>query len=231
MLNEIELLVALRGETCIIHMKDYEVGEDYVHMVMECGEQDLAQALQRKQVRSLRGVWKAMMEAVQVVHEKRVVHGDLKPANFLMVNKELKLIDFGIAKQIESNDTTNIVRDNAIGTLNYMAPEAFVGNQGTRKGDQGLKLGRQSDIWSLGCILYQMVYGRPPFHAFKNTIQKMQAITNPNLCVEFPSTGPAGSVEKDLIDVMRQTLQRDPSKRPTIPELKRHPWLVPPKAR
>ena len=42
----------------------------------------------------------------QVVHEKRVVHGDLKPANFLMVNKELKLIDFGIAKQIESNDTS-----------------------------------------------------------------------------------------------------------------------------
>ena len=51
MLNEIELLVALRGETSIIHMKDYEVGDDYVHMVMECGEQDLAQALQRKQVR------------------------------------------------------------------------------------------------------------------------------------------------------------------------------------
>ncbi len=57
------------------------------------------------------------------------MHGDLKPANFLMVHKELKLIDFGIAKQIESNDTTNIVRDNAIGTLNYMAPEAFTGNQ------------------------------------------------------------------------------------------------------
>ena len=73
------------------------------------------------------------------------------------VNKELKLIDFGIAKRIESNDTTNIVRDNAIGTLNYMAPEAFVGNQGSRKNNESLKLGRQSDIWSLGCILYQMV--------------------------------------------------------------------------
>lgn len=51
-LNEIELLVALRGESSIIHMQDFEVGEDYVHMVMECGEQDLAQALQRKQVRA-----------------------------------------------------------------------------------------------------------------------------------------------------------------------------------
>ena len=228
-LNEIELLVALRGERSIIHMKDYEVGPDYVHMVMECGEQDLAQALQRKQVRSLRGVWKAMIDAVQVVHEKRVVHGDLKPANFLMVNKELKLIDFGIAKRIESNDTTNIVRDNAIGTLNYMAPEAFVGNQGPRRGNDGLKLGRQSDIWSLGCILYQMVYGRPPFHAFKNAIQKMQAITNREHKIEFPATGPAGNVEKDLIDVMKRTLERDPARRPTIPELRQHPWLVPPK--
>ena len=276
-LNEIELLVGLRGQTSIIHMKDYEIGRDYVHMVMECGEQDLAQALQRRQVKSLRGVWKAMMEAVEVVHEKRVVHGDLKPANFLMVNKELKLIDFGIAKRIESNDTTNIVRDNAIGTLNYMAPEAFVGNQGSRKNNESLKLGRQSDIWSLGCILYQMVclcsrvcvgvcrcvcacmyagtrpqavpcrqmdrdmhvsmykheylqvYGRPPFHNLKNTIQKMQAITNREHKIEFPATGPAGNVEKDLIDVMRRTLERDPAKRPTIPELKRHPWLVPPK--
>lgn len=50
----------------------------------------------------------------QVVHEERVVHGDLKPANFLMVRKELKLIDFGIAKRIESDNTTNIIRENAV---------------------------------------------------------------------------------------------------------------------
>ena len=50
----------------------------------------------------------------KVVHEERVVHGDLKPANFLMVKKDLKLIDFGIAKRIESDNTTNIIRDNAV---------------------------------------------------------------------------------------------------------------------
>jgi len=228
--NEIELLLRLRGHSCIIHMEDYEIGDDYVYMVMECGDQDLAQALQKRQVRSLRGVWRAMIDSVQVVHDERVVHGDLKPANFLMVKKELKLIDFGIAKSIEGNDTTNIVRDNAIGTLNYMAPEAFLGNQGAamgRKMDGSLKLGRPSDVWSMGCILYQMVYGKPPFHNLKNTVHKMQAITSASHQIEFPSTGASGPVEPELLSVLKTTLERDPAKRPTIPQLRSHPWLVP----
>lgn len=64
-----------------------------------------------------------MLEAVQVVHDQRIVHSDLKPANFLLVDGQLKLIDFGIAKAI-NNDTTNIQREHQIGTLSYMAPEA-----------------------------------------------------------------------------------------------------------
>ena len=54
-----------------------------------------------------------MLEAVHTIHEERVVHGDLKPANFVCIQGRLKLIDFGIAKAI-SNDTTNIVRDNQV---------------------------------------------------------------------------------------------------------------------
>lgn len=58
-----------------------------------------------------------MLEAVHTIHEERIVHSDLKPANFLIVEGMVKLIDFGIAKAIESNDTTNIVRDNQVQTL------------------------------------------------------------------------------------------------------------------
>ena len=64
-----------------------------------------------------------MLQAVDAIHEARIVHGDLKPANFLFVNGALKLIDFGIAKVI-ANDTTNIVRDSQVGTVNFMSPEA-----------------------------------------------------------------------------------------------------------
>lgn len=73
-----------------------------------------------------------MLEAVQVIHDENVVHTDLKPANFVLVKGHLKLIDFGISKAI-ANDTTNIGRDQQIGTANYMPPEALM--------DSGMGLG------------------------------------------------------------------------------------------
>jgi len=54
-----------------------------------------------------------MLQAVHVIHEEKIVHSDLKPANFVMVKGSLKLIDFGIAKAIP-NDTTNIQREQQV---------------------------------------------------------------------------------------------------------------------
>lgn len=65
-----------------------------------------------------------MLEAVQAVHAQNVVHTDLKPANFILVKGRLKIIDFGIAKAI-ANDTVNIHRDQQVGTVSYMSPEAI----------------------------------------------------------------------------------------------------------
>lgn len=65
-----------------------------------------------------------MLQAVHAVHQENVVHTDLKPANFVLVKGRLKIIDFGIAKAI-ANDTVNIQRDQQIGTVNYMSPEAI----------------------------------------------------------------------------------------------------------
>jgi len=57
-----------------------------------------------------------MLQAVHVIHEEKIVHSDLKPANFVLVRGQLKLIDFGIANAI-ANDTTNIQRDNHVCVL------------------------------------------------------------------------------------------------------------------
>jgi serine/threonine-protein kinase TTK/MPS1 len=59
-----------------------------------------------------------MLQAVHVIHEEKIVHSDLKPANFVLVKGQLKLIDFGIANAI-ANDTTNIQRDHQVCILIY----------------------------------------------------------------------------------------------------------------
>lgn len=62
--------------------------------------------------------------AMQTVHEERMVHSDVKPANLLMVEGGLKLIDFGITRRCQS-DTTAIQRETATGTVRYMSPESI----------------------------------------------------------------------------------------------------------
>ncbi len=252
--NEIDLLNSLKGSPFIIQLEDSEVDESNmsVSMIMEAGEIDLSKVLKkRNQVNGIspffiRMIWSEMLESVDHIHEHRIVHGDLKPANFVFVKGHLKLIDFGIAKSF-SNDTTNIYRDSQIGTINYMAPEAIVAPRSdevnaSSKGSK-LKLGRASDVWSLGCILYQLVYGSPPFAAL-NTIQKLHAIPNPSYDISYPtrmttapvastagtSTGGGGNsggggdednttvwtIHEDTIDSIKACLFRDPVQRAPI---------------
>jgi len=67
-----------------------------------------------------------MLQAVHVIHEEKIVHSDLKPANFVLVKGQLKLIDFGIANAI-ANDTTNIQRDHQVRLFSLVFPHLLIG--------------------------------------------------------------------------------------------------------
>ncbi|KIY71535.1 kinase-like protein [Cylindrobasidium torrendii FP15055 ss-10] len=248
-LNEISLLKRLEGHPRIITLIDSELKQGSggtkgaLCLVLELGEIDLAKLLGERQQQGFDMVWVAyywqqMLQAVQILHDEKIVHSDLKPANFVLVKGQLKLIDFGIANAI-ANDTTNIQRDHQIGTVNYMSPEAIEIQEGMKR----IKVGRPSDVWSLGCILYQMVYGHPPFQAL-HVYQKMKAIPDESYAIDFPAyvsrpppkqlypdhsppapPKPRIALRQDVLKTMKSCLTRNPKERMTIPELLEQDWV------
>ncbi|XP_058590527.1 dual specificity protein kinase TTK isoform X3 [Neofelis nebulosa] len=222
--NEIAYLNKLQQHSDkIIRLYDYEITDQYIYMVMECGNIDLNSWLKKKKSINpweRKSYWKNMLEAVYTIHQHGIVHSDLKPANFLIVDGMLKLIDFGIANQMQP-DTTSIVKDSQVGTVNYMPPEAIKDMSSSREnGKSKSKISPKSDVWSLGCILYYMTYGKTPFQHIINQISKLHAIIDPNHEIEFPDIP-----EKDLQDVLKCCLIRDPKQRISIPELLVHPYV------
>lgn len=240
--NEIALLKKLRGQPHVIQLIDAEeaLERHEIFMVFEFGQMDLAQVIKRNSrikaktqnkkptlamdENTVRYYWEAILRCVKACHESKVIHLDLKPPNFVFVDGRLKIIDFGIAKQV-GNNTTNIIRESQVGTLNYMSPESILESNQNAPGQ--FKLARSSDVWSLGCILYQMVYGHPPFSHLK-FIQKLHSITDPNYPIAFPETAGFGN-DAALFDCLKNCLNRNPKRRPSIDHLLQHPFLHPSK--
>ncbi|KAK6090259.1 hypothetical protein P3W45_000807 [Vairimorpha bombi] len=206
LLEEIDLLKRLKDVEGIIKMIDYEVLTDNIYILLEYGESVLSTFMKNTRYSDInlhrnriKYIWQEILLIVLNIHEKRIIHGDLKPANFVFVKNKLKIIDFGISKTL-NNNTTRLDLDMVCGTLNYCAPELFFEN----------KKRRSSDVWSLGIILHELWYGKTPLDSYKTYLEKKENIINIKKNLKM-----IGVVD----EVISRCLDEDCRKRPTVKEL------------
>ncbi|HEU4911919.1 MAG TPA: Stk1 family PASTA domain-containing Ser/Thr kinase, partial [Actinomycetes bacterium] len=95
-----------------------------------------------------------VLAALAYSHQQGIVHRDIKPANVMLTrNGDVKVMDFGIARAVADNGATMTATSAVIGTAQYLSPEQARGEQ----------VDARSDIYSTGCLLYELLTGRPPF--------------------------------------------------------------------
>lgn len=141
-----------------------------------------------------------MLMALEHMHSKNIIHRDLKPENVLLDEKmHVKICDFGTAKQLDSEDQR---ASSFVGTAQYVSPE-LLGSDSDNKEKKAA--GPASDLWALGCILYQLLAGDFPFRG-GNDYQTFKKITA--LDYEIPEGFPATA--KDLVEKL---LVLDPNQR------------------
>ncbi|KAI1095228.1 kinase-like protein [Rostrohypoxylon terebratum] len=169
-----------------------------------------------------------ILDAIEYMHSRGVIHRDLKPENVLLDDQlHVKITDFGTARllsdprapqnapRLEDTGTSSRGKDfdddsraaSFVGTAEYVSPELLTNKNACKA----------SDLWAFGCIIYQLLAGRPPFKAGSEYLTFQKIV---NLDYEFPAGFPPAA--KDLVE---RCLVLDPARRLTIEHIKNHEFF------
>jgi serine/threonine protein kinase len=171
---------------------EYVEGQDLQVMVDEAGPLDFERAV---------NYTRQAAEGLAHAHSRDMIHCDIKPAN-LIINKQgvVKILDMGMARLTNDKGLPEEKGDSVLGTVDYLAPEQAI---------DGSDVTPQVDIYSLGCTLYFLLTGRPPFNegTLHERILKHQTQEPPNLAELRPG------VPRELVAICRKMMAKDPAQR------------------
>eukprot|EP00731_Ephydatia_muelleri_P031279 Em0022g793a len=194
-------------------LKMYNIIEDKhnVYLILElCHHGSLSSYLKRtgRKLTELEAkrVFAQVVSGVLYLHKHRIMHRDLSPSNLLVTKSmDIKISDFGLAVMLEDVGERHFTM---CGTPNYIAPE--IATQ--------VPHGLESDVWSLGCLLYTLLVGHPPFdtpHA-RDTLQKVAHADQ----ITIPS-----NISREAQDLIMGLMKKHPSERLEVSQILNHPFM------
>ncbi|XP_066483461.1 serine/threonine-protein kinase Nek9 isoform X2 [Tiliqua scincoides] len=212
-LNEIVILALLQHDNIIAYYNHFMDNTTLLIELEYCNGGNLYDKILRQKDKLFEEemvVWYLFQiaSAVSCIHREGILHRDIKTLNIFLTKANLiKLGDYGLAKKLNSEYS---MAETLVGTPYYMSPELC----------QGVKYNFKSDIWAVGCVIFELL-----------TLKRTFDATNPlNLCVKIVQGNRAMEVDSsvyslDLIQVVHSCLDQDPEKRPTADELLESPLL------
>jgi serine/threonine-protein kinase len=183
----------------------YDSGEEnnspYIVMELITGE-SLRQLLQKgliPQARALEIV-EGILQALEYSHKEGIVHRDVKPGNIMITDSgDIKVMDFGIARATDDISATMTNTWNVVGTAQYLSPEQATGEMADGR----------SDLYSLGCLMYELLTGRPPFTGDTPVSIAYQHVSSPIT----PASQVKPGLSTDIDRMLEVVLSKDPNNR------------------
>jgi serine/threonine protein kinase len=193
------------GATCenIIQLKHHFEDENNVYMMLEiCSAGDLSGLLKKKgklAESEAKRIFKQLVRATKFLKKHLILHRDLKPGNiFITTNDTVKIGDFGCSAKLKNMHER---RKSQLGTPNYLSPEI----------NNAEEYSYSCDVWSLGCILYIMLVGKPPFES-RYVKQTYRRIMNEDYVMpKF--------VSEEAQDLLKNILKKNVDERLTIEQI------------